>query len=101
MFFAVACLSWDEFRTENHFHTLLAVILIVTILWALWGLTERRELDTKGIHRRGISQLFLVVIPKGIEPFAPTVESGYGYLGRNRRHIIAEQIKYAPMSEKY
>ena len=109
--------------------SLLAVILIVAMLWALWGLTERRELDTKGIHcfrfgreikllrwdqiqqlgilrkerqhRRGISQLFLVVIPKGITPFAPTMESGYGYLGRNRRHIIAEQIKYAPIFEKY
>ena len=52
-------------------------------------------------HRRGISQLFPVVIPKGIEPFAPTMEFGYDYLGRNRRHIIAEQIKYAPMFEKH
>lgn len=50
MFFAVVCLSWDEFRTENPFHAFLTVILIVAMLWALWGLTERRELDTKGIH---------------------------------------------------
>ena len=50
MFFAVLCLSWDEFRTENPFHALLAVILIVAMLWALWGLTERRELDAEGIH---------------------------------------------------
>ena len=87
--------------------------------WAPWVLKERRELDTKGIHCfrfdkeikllrwdqiqqldilrkerqhcRGISQMFLVVILKGIEPFAPTMESGYSYLSRNRRHIIAEQ----------
>ncbi|MBE6950774.1 MAG: hypothetical protein E7451_05490 [Ruminococcaceae bacterium] len=126
---SAAILSWEEFRTENPFHALLAVILIAVMLWALWGLTERRELDAEGIHRlrfgreikflrwdqiqqlgilrqerqhrRGISQLFLVVIPKGVEPFAPNMESGCGYLSRNRRQILTEQIKYAPMFETY
>lgn len=126
---SAACPTWEEFRAENPFHAVLAAILIVVMVWAIWGLTERRELDTEGIHclrfgrevkflrwdqiqqlgilrkerqhRRGISQLFLVVIPKGIEPFAPNMESGCGYLSRNRLQILTEQIKYAPIFETY
>ena len=114
---------------SSYFMGIPALLILVVSLGTIWAGLGSTELDREGIHihlpgfpdkiRRwediqqiGIiyrrrrtpkeySQCDLVVIPKGCEPFVPQVDDSWSYMERNGLRVHREQVKYAPLFEKY